>query len=77
VLSNGVVTEAAWGVLNNATGVETTTDSLFQLESITKVYTATGQGVQEGFLHPKLCFLHSLQHEQSRGGQTVLSADAC
>jgi CubicO group peptidase (beta-lactamase class C family) len=41
VLSNGVVTEAAWGVLNNATGVETTTDSLFQLGSITKVYTAT------------------------------------
>ncbi|MBP2335440.1 dipeptidyl aminopeptidase/acylaminoacyl peptidase/CubicO group peptidase (beta-lactamase class C family) [Saccharothrix coeruleofusca] len=33
--------EAAHGVLNRATGVAATTDSLFQLGSITKVWTAT------------------------------------
>lgn len=33
--------EAAYGVLNKDTGVETTTDSVFQLGSITKVWTAT------------------------------------
>lgn len=41
VLANGTVTEAAHGVLNTATGVETTTDSLFQIGSISKAYTAT------------------------------------
>ena len=35
------VAEAAAGVLNKNTGVETTTDSLFQIGSITKVWTAT------------------------------------
>jgi CubicO group peptidase (beta-lactamase class C family) len=33
--------EAAYGVLNKATGVAATTDSLFQFGSITKVWTAT------------------------------------
>lgn len=33
--------EAAYGVLNKATDVPTTTDSLFQIGSITKVWTAT------------------------------------
>ncbi|MCP2243882.1 serine hydrolase domain-containing protein [Lentzea aerocolonigenes] len=35
------VVEAAAGVLNKNTGVETTTDSLFQIGSITKVWTTT------------------------------------
>ncbi|MCR3749925.1 serine hydrolase domain-containing protein [Lentzea californiensis] len=35
------VAEAAAGVLNKNTGVETTTDSLFQIGSITKVWTTT------------------------------------
>lgn len=33
--------EASYGVLSRATGVEVTTDSLFQIGSITKVWTAT------------------------------------
>ncbi|MBA2892048.1 serine hydrolase domain-containing protein [Nonomuraea soli] len=37
----GEVAEAAAGVLNTATGVEATVDSLFQIGSITKVLTAT------------------------------------
>jgi CubicO group peptidase (beta-lactamase class C family) len=35
------VSSAASGVLNLATGVEATTDSMFQIGSITKVWTAT------------------------------------
>ncbi|MFF5076010.1 serine hydrolase domain-containing protein [Actinoplanes sp. NPDC000266] len=44
--------EAAYGVLSLRTGVEVTTDSLFQIGSITKVWTATlvMQLVQEGKL---------------------------
>jgi CubicO group peptidase (beta-lactamase class C family) len=43
---------AAAGVLNRATGVEVTTDSLFQVGSITKVWTATMimQLIDEGLL---------------------------
>ena len=41
VLADGQVHSAATGVLNVETGVEATTDSLFQLGSISKVYTAT------------------------------------
>jgi CubicO group peptidase (beta-lactamase class C family) len=33
--------QEAYGVLNNRTGVEVTTDSIFQIGSITKVWTAT------------------------------------
>jgi CubicO group peptidase (beta-lactamase class C family) len=40
-VSDGTVTQAACGVLNTATGVAATTDSLFQIGSITKIYTAT------------------------------------
>lgn len=40
VLVDGDVTTAAAGVLNRETGVEATTDSLFQIGSITKTYTA-------------------------------------
>ena len=41
VLFDGQVVEAAAGVLNLRTGVEATPDSLFQIGSITKVYTAS------------------------------------
>ena len=46
------VVEAAYGVLNKETGVETTTDSVFQIGSMTKVWTATVvmQLVDEGKL---------------------------
>ena len=52
ILADGEVTEAAYGVLNVRTGVEATTDSLFQIGSITKVWTATliMQLVDEGLL---------------------------
>lgn len=41
VLAGGEVATAAAGVLNVDTGVEATPDSLFQIGSITKVYTAS------------------------------------
>jgi CubicO group peptidase (beta-lactamase class C family) len=41
VLAGGEVSALATGVLHRGTGVEATTDSLFQLGSISKVYTAT------------------------------------
>jgi CubicO group peptidase (beta-lactamase class C family) len=46
------VVEAATGVLNKETGVEATTDSVFQIGSMTKVWTATVamQLVDEGLL---------------------------
>ncbi|GGO63975.1 serine hydrolase domain-containing protein [Nonomuraea cavernae] len=40
-LHDGEVHEFAAGVLNRATGVEVTPDSLFQIGSVTKVWTAT------------------------------------
>jgi CubicO group peptidase (beta-lactamase class C family) len=40
VLVNGEIHELASGLLHMGTGVEATTDSLFQVGSITKVYTA-------------------------------------
>lgn len=52
VLADGHVVTAAAGVLNTRTGVEATTDSLFQIGSITKVWTTTlvMQLVDEGLL---------------------------
>ncbi|MFH8252760.1 serine hydrolase domain-containing protein [Microbacterium sp. B2969] len=41
VLVGGEVVEAATGVLSTSTGVEVTTDAVFQIGSITKVWTAT------------------------------------
>jgi CubicO group peptidase (beta-lactamase class C family) len=41
VLHGDELTEAATGVINGDTGVEATADTLFQIGSITKVYTAT------------------------------------
>jgi CubicO group peptidase (beta-lactamase class C family) len=52
IAADGGVAEAAYGVLNVRTGVEATTDSLFQIGSMTKVWTATlaMQLVDEGQL---------------------------
>ncbi|MET8425345.1 serine hydrolase domain-containing protein [Nocardia sp. NPDC004860] len=41
VLVGGEITDAAAGVLNTATGVAATTDSVFQIGSVTKAWTAT------------------------------------
>ena len=41
VLAGGEVATLATGVLHKGTGVEVTTDSLFQIGSMTKAYTAT------------------------------------
>jgi CubicO group peptidase (beta-lactamase class C family) len=52
VLVDGEVVDAAAGVLNTVTGVPVTTDAVFQIGSITKVWTATlvQQLVNEGLL---------------------------
>ncbi|MCY1136796.1 serine hydrolase [Actinoplanes sp. Pm04-4] len=52
VLLDEEVSESAYGVLNARTGVETTTDSLFQIGSVSKVWTTTlvMQLVDEGKL---------------------------
>jgi CubicO group peptidase (beta-lactamase class C family) len=52
ILHDGQITETAAGVLSTATGVEVTPESLFQIGSITKVWTATlvMQLVDEGAL---------------------------
>jgi CubicO group peptidase (beta-lactamase class C family) len=52
VYANGEVFDFASGVLSHATGVEATADSLFQIGSITKTWTATLvlQLVDEGLL---------------------------
>jgi CubicO group peptidase (beta-lactamase class C family) len=52
ILSGDEIVEAAYGVLNKRTGVEVTTDSLFQIGSISKVWTGTlvMQLVDEGKL---------------------------
>lgn len=41
VYLDGQITEAATGVINLRTGVATTTDTLFQIGSVTKMYTTT------------------------------------
>lgn len=52
IWSDGGLIEAATGVLNTGTGVEVTTDSVFQVGSTTKVWTATlvMQLVEEGLV---------------------------
>ncbi|MFD9703816.1 serine hydrolase domain-containing protein [Lentzea sp. NPDC059081] len=52
VLADGEIVDAAAGVLSTATGEAVTTGSLFQIGSITKVWTATlvAQLVEEGLL---------------------------
>ncbi|MGV9879661.1 serine hydrolase domain-containing protein [Streptomyces sp. NPDC003006] len=41
ILTNGTIHELASGILHRGTNVEATTDSVFQMGSIAKVYTAT------------------------------------
>lgn len=41
VISGGTIYELASGILNRGTGVDVTTDSVFQVGSITKIHTAT------------------------------------
>lgn len=52
VLKDGAVVDGATGLLSTATGVEATTDSVFQIGSITKLWTSTlvMQLVDEGLL---------------------------
>lgn len=52
VLAGDELVEVAAGVINKNTGIETTTDTLFQIGSITKVWTATlvMMAVDEGLL---------------------------
>lgn len=52
VAAGGEVVDHAVGLLSTATGVEATTDSVFQISSITEVWTATlvMQLVDEGLL---------------------------
>ena len=52
ILKDGAVTEAATGVVNLNTGVEATTDTLFQIGSMSKPWTATVvmQLVDEGLV---------------------------
>ncbi len=59
---NGDEVRAAHGVLNSGTGVPVTIDSLFQLGSITKLWTATMimQLVDEGLLTPDTTIAEAL-----------------
>ena len=62
VLVDDQIVDAAAGVLNVATGVPVTTDALFQIGSITKVWTATlvQQLVNEGLVDLDLPVRHHL-----------------
>lgn len=76
VLADGEVTTAAAGVLNLDTGVETTEDSLFQIGSITKPYTATlvMQLVDEGLVDldaPAVTYLPELKVADAEVTRTV------
>lgn len=78
VLIDGVLIEHAVGVLNRNTGVENTTDAVFQIGSITKVWTATlvMQLVDEGILDleaPLRTYLPNfrLAHEDASASVTV------
>jgi len=74
VLCDGQSFETAAGVVNRDTGVETTTDAVFQIGSITKVFTTTliMQLLEEGRVkldEPVRTYLPELQlgdHEAAR-----------
>jgi CubicO group peptidase (beta-lactamase class C family) len=76
LLAGGEVATAAAGVLNLDTGVETTEDSLFQIGSITKLYTATlaMQLADEGLLDldtPVVTYLPELKLTDPEVTRTV------
>lgn len=74
VLHDGVIVDAAAGVLSTATRVEATPDSVFQIGSITKVWTTTlvMQLVDEGLLDLDLPIRHYLP--EFRLADTVAAA---
>lgn len=76
ILAEGEVTPFAAGILNLQTGVEATTDSVFQIGSITKVYTATMvmQLVDEGLIDldvPVITYLPDFKTADDRTTKTV------
>lgn len=76
VLTPDGTTTAAAGVLNRGTGVEATTDSLFQIGSITKLYTAAlvGRLVERGALaldEPVRTYLPDFQVSDPAASTTV------
>ena len=76
ILADGEVADTAYGVLNRRTGVEATADSLFQIGSITKVWTATlvMQHVDEGLLDldkPIVTYLPTFQVDDPEVTRTV------
>ena len=76
VYANGDVVDHAAGILNKATGVDASTDSLFQIGSITKVWTTTlvMQLVDEGKLDldtPIRTYLPDFQLADQRAAATV------
>lgn len=73
VLVNGEIHELASGVLHRGTGVEATTDSLFQIGSISKVYTAilVMQLVESGELNLETPVKDILQEFDIPGAETI------
>lgn len=76
VLQDGEVVTAAVGELNRETGVEATTDSLFQIGSITKVYTAAlvARFVERGELDldtPIINYLPDFKVQDETASRTV------
>lgn len=76
ILAGDEVIDAAYGVLNIETGMPVTTDALFQIGSITKVWTATliMQLVEEGLLDldkPVVTYLPDFKVADAEVSRTV------